>query len=132
MSLNRLWQQIHQVFLHNQKTKLPLAKVSPSVRAKSSVPGKLLDMVETSGLTQATDGQTQFGNGRRLEPSECIFVFKDTQSDYEEPPSDEEVSFKSFAAAVVLRIRGEFSKKTTIECPFVWEFISQRYSESLC
>lgn len=49
-------------------------------------------MVETNNSTQATDGQTQFGNSRQLDPSDCIFVFKDTQSDYEEPPSDEEVS----------------------------------------
>ncbi|KAK2576717.1 hypothetical protein KPH14_005373 [Odynerus spinipes] len=52
---------------------------------------KLPKMVETTAPTQATERQTQFGNARQLEPSECIFVFKDTLSDYEEPPSDEEI-----------------------------------------
>lgn len=50
------------------------------------------DMVETTTPTQSVDGQTQFGNTRYLDPSDCIFVFKNTLSDYEEPPSDEEVS----------------------------------------
>ncbi|KAI4486441.1 hypothetical protein M0804_005811 [Polistes exclamans] len=58
---------------------------------------KLPKMVETNGPSQATDEQTQFGNARQLEPSECIFVFKDTLSDYEEPPSDEEVSLNCFS-----------------------------------
>jgi len=52
-------------------------------------------MVETTTSTQATDKQTQFGNARHLDPSDCIFVFKDTLSDYEEPLSDEEVSASS-------------------------------------
>lgn len=47
-------------------------------------------MVETT--SQLVDSQTQFGNSRILEPSDCLFVFKDTESDYEEPPSDDEVS----------------------------------------
>lgn len=50
-------------------------------------------MVETNVSIQATDGQTQFGNSRELDVSDCLFVFKDTLSDYEEPPSDDEVSF---------------------------------------
>lgn len=49
-------------------------------------------MVETTCLKQLTDQQTQFGNARKLDLSECIFVFKSSQSDYEEPLSDEEVS----------------------------------------
>lgn len=51
---------------------------------------KYLTMVETSAANQITgcDVQTQFGNGRQLDVSDCIFVFKDTQSDYEEPLSD--------------------------------------------
>nr|KAF7413136.1 hypothetical protein H0235_012987 [Vespula pensylvanica] len=57
---------------------------------RTSPVDKLPKMVETTGPSQVTDGQTQFGNARQLEPSECIFVFKDTLSDYEEPPSDEE------------------------------------------
>ncbi|XP_025266582.1 uncharacterized protein LOC105258729 [Camponotus floridanus] len=54
-----------------------------------------IDMVETTAPTQAADGQTQFGNARHLDPSDCIFVFKNTLSDYEEPPSDEEVERES-------------------------------------
>ena len=50
------------------------------------------DMVEMTAPAQSIDGQTQFGNTRHLESSDCIFVFKNTFSDYEEPPSDEEVS----------------------------------------
>lgn len=51
-----------------------------------------VSMVETTAPTQVADEQTQFGNTRRLDPSDSIFVFKNTLSDYEEPPSDEEVS----------------------------------------
>lgn len=47
-------------------------------------------MVETTTPTETADGQTQFGNARHLDPSDCIFVFKKTLSDYEEPPSDDE------------------------------------------
>lgn len=47
-------------------------------------------MVETSTVKQLADRQTQFGNARQLNPSDCIFVFQGTLSDYEEPPSDEE------------------------------------------
>ncbi|XP_072758356.1 pseudouridylate synthase RPUSD2 isoform X2 [Anoplolepis gracilipes] len=60
-----------------------------------------IDMVETTAPTQATDGQTQFGNARHLDPSDCIFVFKNTLSDYEEPPSDEEVDLKPLREATV-------------------------------
>lgn len=52
-------------------------------------------MVETetpAAEPQSIDEQTQFGNTREFEPSDCIFVFKETLSDYEEPASDEEVS----------------------------------------
>lgn len=49
------------------------------------------DMVEMTCMQQLTDRQTQFGNTRKLDLSECIFVFKSSQSDYEEPLSDEEV-----------------------------------------
>lgn len=49
-------------------------------------------MVETTTPVQAVDGQTQFGNARTFDSPDCIFVFKNTLSDYEEPPSDEEVS----------------------------------------
>ncbi|KAL7304583.1 hypothetical protein TKK_0003365 [Trichogramma kaykai] len=49
-------------------------------------------MVETSAalIQDSSDTQTQFGNARQLDPSDSIFVFKDTLSDYEEPPSDDE------------------------------------------
>jgi len=69
---------------------------------KSPLPDTSHDMVEMTAPTQSADGQTQFGNTRHLDPSDCIFVFKDTLSDYEEPPSDEEVS------ATFIR-RGRFS-----------------------
>lgn len=50
-------------------------------------------MVETKSLSEIYyDRQTQFGNARQLDPSDSIFVFRDTLSDYEEPPSDNEVS----------------------------------------
>ncbi|KAL0130671.1 hypothetical protein PUN28_002355 [Cardiocondyla obscurior] len=58
-------------------------------------------MVEMTASTQSVDGQTQFGNARYLEPSDCIFVFKNTFSDYEEPPSDEEVDLKPLREATV-------------------------------
>lgn len=61
-------------------------------------------MVETTAPTQSVDGQTQFGNARYLEPSDCIFVFKSTLSDYEEPPSDEEVSTTFTFASITFRI----------------------------
>ena len=50
-------------------------------------------MIEVANPSLASDKQTQFGNSRQLDPSDCIFVFKDTQSDYEEPHSDQEVNF---------------------------------------
>lgn len=52
-------------------------------------------MVETKTPSQArSDSGTQFGNARQLDPSDSIFVFKDTFSDYEEPPSDnDEVNY---------------------------------------
>ncbi|XP_011163395.1 RNA pseudouridylate synthase domain-containing protein 2 isoform X1 [Solenopsis invicta] len=59
------------------------------------------DMVEMTAPTQSVDGQTQFGHTRLLEPSDCIFVFKNTFSDYEEPPSDEEVDLKPLREATV-------------------------------
>lgn len=49
------------------------------------------DMIEMTCMQQLIDRQTQFGYTRKLDLSECIFVFKSSQSDYEEP-SDEEVS----------------------------------------
>ena len=51
-------------------------------------------MVESSVNKNLTcDKETQFGNTRNFEnPSDCIFVFKDVNSDYEEPSSDTEVS----------------------------------------
>lgn len=59
---------------------------------------KVFNMVKTetdlSLSSKFVDCQTQFGNNRVLEQSDCIFMFKDTESDYEEPPSDnEDVSF---------------------------------------
>ncbi|XP_032451881.1 RNA pseudouridylate synthase domain-containing protein 2 isoform X5 [Nasonia vitripennis] len=52
-------------------------------------------MVETKTPAEiSSDRQTQFGNARQLDPSDSIFVFKDTLSDYEEPPSDNEVDLK--------------------------------------
>ena len=61
-------------------------------------------MLETTCVKQLTDRQTQFGNARKLDLSECIFVFKGSQSDYEEPLSDEEVSrvrcYVSYISAV--------------------------------
>jgi len=69
-------------------------RVGTIIRAewKYTKTDEFYDMVETTTPTQSVDGQTQFGNTRYLEPSDCIFVFKNTLSDYEEPPSDEEVS----------------------------------------
>lgn len=51
-------------------------------------------MVETKSAdeTLLADGQTQFGNARVLDSSDSIFVFKQSLSDYEEPPTDDEVS----------------------------------------
>lgn len=63
------------------------------------------DMVKMTTPTQSVDGQTQYGNARYLDPSDCIFVFKNTLSDYEEPPSDEEVSTNN----IYLLLRSLFS-----------------------
>ncbi|XP_066596997.1 pseudouridylate synthase RPUSD2-like isoform X2 [Prorops nasuta] len=51
-------------------------------------------MVETRKLLEAIDVQTQIGNTRELKDSDSMFVFKQTDTDYEEPPSDEEVDLK--------------------------------------
>ncbi|KAH0953872.1 hypothetical protein HN011_000564, partial [Eciton burchellii] len=69
--------------------------------ATSSLTDASLNMVKTITSTPATDKQTQFGNARHLDPSDCIFVFKDTLSDYEEPLSDEEVDIKPLRDATV-------------------------------
>ncbi|XP_023246728.1 RNA pseudouridylate synthase domain-containing protein 2-like isoform X2 [Copidosoma floridanum] len=54
---------------------------------KQSMPGSA--MVETETPSQvSTNRGTQFGNARQLDPSDSIFVFKDTFSDYEEPSLD--------------------------------------------
>lgn len=51
-------------------------------------------MIKTSDLSdQLIDKQTQFGNSRILNSSDSIFVFKQTESDYEEPSSDDEVRY---------------------------------------
>ncbi|KAL6257606.1 hypothetical protein P5V15_011183 [Pogonomyrmex californicus] len=70
------------------------SRVVGIIRFKCTSPltNTALDMVEMTAPTKS-DGQTQFGNTRQLDPSDCIFVFKNTLSDYEEPLSDEEVSF---------------------------------------
>lgn len=51
----------------------------------------MIEMTCTRVPVQLIDRQTQFGNTRKLDLSECIFVFKSSKSDYEEPLSDEEV-----------------------------------------
>lgn len=91
----------------NRVSELPLRRVgiangsvnviikSECTRVSDTLTDTSIDMVETTTPTQAADGQTQFGNARHLDPSDCIFVFKNTLSDYEEPPSDEEVSTPS-------------------------------------
>lgn len=84
---------------------MPSRRVGAIVRAEwkltttSPLTDTSLDMVEMTAPTQSVDGQTQFGNTRQLDPSDCIFVFKNTLSDYEEPPSDEEVSTTFIAAS---------------------------------
>ncbi|XP_017878903.1 RNA pseudouridylate synthase domain-containing protein 2-like isoform X1 [Ceratina calcarata] len=72
-------------------------------------------MVETTCLDQLRDRQTQFGNTRELEPSDCIFVFKDTQSDYEEPLSDEEVDLKPLREATIAVPTPKISEKRKAE-----------------
>ncbi|XP_077266121.1 pseudouridylate synthase RPUSD2 isoform X2 [Temnothorax americanus] len=89
---------------------VPSRRVEALIRAewkcattKSPLTDASRDMVETTAApTQSVDGQTQFGNTRHFEdPSDCIFVFKNTFSDYEEPPSDEEVELKPLREAAV-------------------------------
>lgn len=65
-------------------------------------------MVEATSLKQLIDRQTQFGNARQLDPSDCIFVFKDSPSDYEEPPSDEEVSLVYYYSNYASHLHGDF------------------------
>ncbi|XP_078047482.1 pseudouridylate synthase RPUSD2 isoform X1 [Augochlora pura] len=73
-------------------------------------------MVETSSLKQLSDRQTQFGNSRRLEPSDCIFVFKDTESDYEEPTSEiDEVDLKPLREATIAVPTPKISEKRKAE-----------------
>ncbi|KAK0162586.1 hypothetical protein PV327_006353 [Microctonus hyperodae] len=52
---------------------------------------KFIKSIMVKTTIQLVDSQTQFGNSRILEPSDCLFVFKATESDYEEPPSDDEI-----------------------------------------
>nr|XP_033334779.1 RNA pseudouridylate synthase domain-containing protein 2-like isoform X1 [Megalopta genalis] len=73
-------------------------------------------MVEMSALKQLSDRQTQFGNSRRLEPSDCIFVFKDTESDYEEPTSEiDEVDLKPLREATIAVPTPKISEKRKAE-----------------
>ncbi|XP_034175926.1 pseudouridylate synthase RPUSD2 isoform X1 [Osmia lignaria lignaria] len=67
-------------------------------------------MVETISVRQ-TDRQTQFGNERKLEPSDCIFVFKESYSDYEEPSSDGEVELKPLREATIAVPTTKISEK---------------------
>ncbi|XP_029042685.2 RNA pseudouridylate synthase domain-containing protein 2-like isoform X1 [Osmia bicornis bicornis] len=67
-------------------------------------------MVETISIRQ-TDQQTQFGNERKLEPSDCIFVFKESYSDYEEPSSDGEVELKPLREATIAVPTTKISEK---------------------
>ncbi|XP_011308018.1 RNA pseudouridylate synthase domain-containing protein 2 [Fopius arisanus] len=79
---------------------------------------KFSSMVETSGpplAGQPVDRQTQFGSGRRFEPSECIFVFKDTQSDYEEPSSGDEVDLKPLREPAIAVSSPKISEKRKAE-----------------
>ncbi|KAK1119999.1 hypothetical protein K0M31_012730 [Melipona bicolor] len=66
--------------------------VKKTITSSQTLNQRTKNMVETTCAKQLTDRQTQFGNARILDLSECIFVFKGSQSDYEEPSSDEEVS----------------------------------------
>ncbi|XP_043462612.1 RNA pseudouridylate synthase domain-containing protein 2-like isoform X1 [Leptopilina heterotoma] len=72
-------------------------------------------MVETNSVINSTDGQTQFGNSRQLDPSDSIFVFKETNSDYEEPASDEEVDLKPLREASIAVLTPKVSEKRKIE-----------------
>ena len=68
-------------------------RVNPTLNYKA-YENKHKNMVESSTLaaSQTSERQTQFGNTRKFEnPSDCLFVFKDVVSDYEEPSSDTEV-----------------------------------------
>ncbi|XP_031771106.1 RNA pseudouridylate synthase domain-containing protein 2-like [Apis florea] len=77
--------------------------------------GEVKDMVEMTCMQQLTDRQTQFGNTRKLDLSECIFVFKSSQSDYEEPLSDEEVDLKPLREATIAVPTPKISEKRKAE-----------------
>jgi len=101
--------------------------------ATSSLTDASLNMVKTITSTQATDKQTQFGNARHLDPSDCIFVFKDTLSDYEEPLSDEEVSAlsQSHCDRFLYRIcssRPISCNRNNERCQFQHIYTSREYS----
>ncbi|XP_012151121.2 pseudouridylate synthase RPUSD2 isoform X1 [Megachile rotundata] len=72
---------------------------------------RIVKMVETISMKLLIDQQTQFGNDRQLEPSDCIFVFKCTESDYEEPSSDEEVDMKPLREAAIAVPTTKISEK---------------------
>ncbi|XP_043594172.1 RNA pseudouridylate synthase domain-containing protein 2-like isoform X1 [Bombus pyrosoma] len=76
---------------------------------------RMKNMLETTCVKQLTDRQTQFGNARKLDLSECIFVFKGSQSDYEEPLSDEEVDLKPLREATIAVPTPKISEKRKAE-----------------
>ncbi|XP_076168852.1 pseudouridylate synthase RPUSD2 isoform X1 [Ptiloglossa arizonensis] len=87
-----------------------------SIKRSKYMVQKILSMVETTSSKQLTDRQTQFGNTRKLKPLDCIFVFKHTQSDYEEPPSDvEEVDLKPLREATIAVPTPKISEKRKAE-----------------
>ncbi|XP_016907833.1 pseudouridylate synthase RPUSD2 isoform X1 [Apis cerana] len=73
------------------------------------------NMIEMTCMQQLIDRQTQFGNTRKLDLSECIFVFKSSQSDYEEPLSDEEVDLKPLREATIAVPTPKISEKRKAE-----------------
>ncbi|XP_046735586.1 RNA pseudouridylate synthase domain-containing protein 2-like isoform X2 [Diprion similis] len=72
-------------------------------------------MVETAVLETITDKQTQFGHARLLDCSDCIFVFQETLSDYEEPTSDAEVDLKPLREPVITTAAPKLTEKRKAE-----------------
>ncbi|EFN77322.1 hypothetical protein EAI_14452 [Harpegnathos saltator] len=92
-SQGRAGQLAINTYVHLETIQVKCMRTSSSSLSSSSSLFTDVSMVEMMiAPTQTVDKQTQFGNARRLDSSDCIFVFRDILSDYEEPPSDEEVS----------------------------------------
>lgn len=89
--------------------------VGKTITSSQTLNQRTKNMVETTCAKQLTDRQTQFGNARILDLSECIFVFKGSQSDYEEPSSDEEVDLKPLREATIAVPTPKISEKRKAE-----------------